>query len=247
MEVREFSFAVLSTAVDFIYGIDIPESFNNSEDLKSLLYLSDLYLMDNLKAAVSSLMANELSEENILENIRLAELYRATLLMDECAGFVLEHVNLVNKGELGLVGGNMIYAFLGRVILEKAERPDPSWIIEYDPSWIVKVFGEKGDFKRRKDFMSLKDYKTYVMSHIKPNMFVRCNRPSSWRYPYTVFHKGFEVCLGNIGFVVTNNFDKVLVKWLTLGENQGRLEGRLWKTEGAFEDLDLLFLPETFK
>ena len=97
MEVREFSFAVLSTAVDFIYGIDIPESFNDSEDLKSLLFLSDLYLMDNLKAAVSSLMANELSEENILENIQLAEQFRATLLMDECAQFVLEHVNVVKK------------------------------------------------------------------------------------------------------------------------------------------------------
>ena len=94
MEVREFSFAVLSTAVDFIYGIDIPESFNDSEDLKSLLFLSDLYLMDNLKAAVSSLMANELSEENILENIQLAEQFRATLLMDECAGFILEHEKL---------------------------------------------------------------------------------------------------------------------------------------------------------
>ena len=68
MEVQEFSYDVLSTAVDFIYGIDIPESFNDSDDLRNLLFLSDLYLMDNLKAAVSSLMANELSEENIGEH-----------------------------------------------------------------------------------------------------------------------------------------------------------------------------------
>ena len=256
MEVREFSFPVLSTAVDFIYGIDIPDTFNKSDDLRNLLFLSDLYLMDNLKAAVSSLMANELSKENILENIQLAELYRATLLMDECALFILEHVNVVKKGELGLVGGAMIFASLGKVILEKAEWEDPipdlnsqseiNPIVEYDASWIDKVFGEKADFKKRKDFISLKDYEKYVMSQIKPNMFVRCNKPSSWRYPYTVIHKGFEVDVGNIGFVVSTNFDKVLVKWLTMGENQGRLGGRLGKTEGAFEDLDLLFLPETF-
>ena len=256
MEVREFSFAVLSTAVDFIYGIDIPESFNDSEDLKSLLFLSDLYLMDNLKAAVSSLMANELSEENILENIQLAELYRASLLMDECAVFILENVDVVNMGELEFMGGAMIFASLGKVILEKAEWEDPIRdlnnqseihpIVEYDASWIDKVFGEKADFKKREDFTWLKDYEKYVMSQIKPNMFVCCNRPSSWKYPYTIFHKGFEVDVGNIGFVVNTNFDKVLVKWLTMGENQGRLGGRLGKTEGAFEDLDLLFLPEIF-
>ena len=32
MDVKEFSFEVLSTAVDFMYGIEIPEIFNNNDD-----------------------------------------------------------------------------------------------------------------------------------------------------------------------------------------------------------------------
>ena len=39
MEVQEFSYDVLSTAVDFIYGIDIPEDFDDAEDLESLLHV----------------------------------------------------------------------------------------------------------------------------------------------------------------------------------------------------------------
>ena len=40
------------TAVDFMYGIDIPEDFKG--DLKSLLHLADLYLMEDLKDAGGS-------------------------------------------------------------------------------------------------------------------------------------------------------------------------------------------------
>ena len=40
MEVKEFAYKVLSTAVDFMYGIEIPEDFNNSGDLESLLHMA---------------------------------------------------------------------------------------------------------------------------------------------------------------------------------------------------------------
>ena len=32
LDVKEFSYQVLSTAVDFMYGIEIPDEFNNEED-----------------------------------------------------------------------------------------------------------------------------------------------------------------------------------------------------------------------
>ena len=51
MEVEEFSYEVLSVAVDFMYGIEIPEEFDNEEDLMSLLQMADLYLMEDLKDA----------------------------------------------------------------------------------------------------------------------------------------------------------------------------------------------------
>ena len=34
MEVEEFSYEVLSAAVDFMYGVEISEEFNKVEDLK---------------------------------------------------------------------------------------------------------------------------------------------------------------------------------------------------------------------
>ena len=49
---------MLATAVNFIYGIEIPEDFRN-EDAKSLLAMADLYLMEDLKDAVVSLIAHQ--------------------------------------------------------------------------------------------------------------------------------------------------------------------------------------------
>ena len=59
-EAKDFSHEVLSTAVDFMYGIDIPEDFKDLNDLKSLLHLADLYLMEDLKDAVGSRIGDKL-------------------------------------------------------------------------------------------------------------------------------------------------------------------------------------------
>ena len=42
-------------------------------------------------------------------------------------------------------------------------------------SWMTKIFGEKPDFdfKTRKDFGSNNDYEGYMMSRVKPGMFVQ--------------------------------------------------------------------------
>ena len=129
MEVTEFSFEVLSTAVEFMYGIEIPETFNNSQDLRSLLHLSDFYLMDDLKAAVGSIIGRNLKKENILENIQLAEQFRAALLSDKCASFLLDDVYssfptppAVKKEELRALGGSLIYASLAKEALKVAKK-----------------------------------------------------------------------------------------------------------------------------
>ena len=64
LEVTEFSYEVLSAAVDFMYGIELPEDFNNRDDLKGLLHLADLYLMDNLKDAAGSRIGKDLCEDD---------------------------------------------------------------------------------------------------------------------------------------------------------------------------------------
>ena len=79
---------VLATAVDFIYGISIPEELS-SDDAKSLLTMADLYLMEDLKMALAPLLGKQLSKDNILEISMMAEKYTAHKLMDICSDFIL--------------------------------------------------------------------------------------------------------------------------------------------------------------
>ena len=55
---EECSPRVLAVAVDFIYGIEIPEDFSHSESF-DLLAMADLYLMEDLRDAVGSLIASK--------------------------------------------------------------------------------------------------------------------------------------------------------------------------------------------
>ena len=100
------------------------------------------------------------------------------------------------------------------------------------------MFGEKPDFKRQEDFGSVEDYKGYVMSRIKPWMFVRCNKSSTWSER--------PVNEGHVGFVQTTYSTHVEVRWLTLkaGDPGAALIGE--RSSGPYECLDLLTSPVTF-
>ena len=92
---------VLATAVDFIYGISIPEELSN-DDAKSLLTMADLYLMEDLKVALAPLLGKQLSKENILEISMMAEKYTAHKLMDICSDFVLTNkTHIARERNLG--------------------------------------------------------------------------------------------------------------------------------------------------
>ena len=77
-------YKVLSTAVDFMYGIDIPEDFKGVDDLKSLLHLADFYLMEDLKDAVGSCIGGKLEQDNLVEDTLLSEKFRAMELSHKC-------------------------------------------------------------------------------------------------------------------------------------------------------------------
>ena len=83
-DAKEFSHKVLSTAVDFMYGIDIPEDFKCVDDLKSLLHLADFYLMEDLKDAVGSCIGGKLEQDNLVEDTLLSEKFRAMELSPKC-------------------------------------------------------------------------------------------------------------------------------------------------------------------
>ena len=234
MEVQEFSYDVVSKAVDFIYGIDIPEEFDDAEDLESLLHVGDLYLMENLKDAVGARIAMDLNEDNALDYAQLAEKFKATKLSAKCAEFILGNPEAFDEGNLNDLGGGIIDASFAKRAVQEAKNN----------IWMRKLFGDKEDFKKRADFESVEDYRGYVMSKIKAKMFVRCNRWSAWRHSNA---QEYGIQEGNIGFVLnTDSFASATVMWLTL--SKGDAAGPLCEqpSKGAYENLDLLTSPVNF-
>ena len=236
MEVKEFSFEVLSTAVDFMYGIDIPEDFYNSNVLTSLLHMADLYLMEDLKDAVGFLIAKDLNKENVFDTSRLADKFRAVALSEKCAAqFFFDHANTIEDEKLAEMKEGTVMASLARKFVLESKK-------QWKESWLTKLFGEKPDFKKRDDFGSEEEYKGYVMSRIKPKMFVRCNKSSSWFWSNWV-----EVGAGHVGFVIsTNTNGYVQVKWLTLkaGDPAASLINK--NSQGPHACLDMLTSPINF-
>ena len=100
MEVKDFSFEVLSTAVDFMYGIEIPEDFNNSDDLRSLLHLADLFLMESLKDAAGFLIGKDLNKENVFDTCKLADKFRAVVLSKQCAEFLFDNASTIEDEKM---------------------------------------------------------------------------------------------------------------------------------------------------
>ena len=97
LEVKECSPEVLTCVVDFMYGIPIPEDF---EDTKGLLHQADLFLMEDLKSAVGFLIAKTLSLNTVKDLIPLGEKYREVVLQESCTDFILAHIEEVEDSVL---------------------------------------------------------------------------------------------------------------------------------------------------
>ena len=227
MEVKEFSFEVLSTAVNFMYGIEIPEDFNNSDDLKSLLRMADQYLMENLKDAVGFLIGKDLNKENIFDTSHLAEKFGAVALSKKCAEFIFDNAGAIEDEKLADMKEGVVMASLAKKFVKESKRDN----------WMTTLFGKKADFKKREDFGSEEDYKGYVMTRIKPKMFVTCNKFSSWNVP--TVNVNYNLKEGEVGFVLkTDSSASVSVKWLTKQPTS-----MLFESTGRSECLDILTSP----
>ena len=193
IDVKDFSHKVLSTAVDFMYGIEIPDDFNNSDDLKSLLHMADLFLMEGLKDAAGFRIGKDLNKENIFETIHLAEKFRATVLSEKCAEFIFENASTIEDEKLDDMKGGVMAASLAKKIVQASKRDN----------WMTPMFGKRSDFKKREDFGPDEDYKGYVMAGIKPKMFVSCNKLSTWTRHYKDGStNSYKIKEGHIGFVL---------------------------------------------
>ena len=70
IEVEECPFHLLAIIIDFINGTEMPEDIS-LPDAKTLLGMADLYLMEDLKDAVSPLIAKRLTNGNLFETFQL--------------------------------------------------------------------------------------------------------------------------------------------------------------------------------
>ena len=204
----ECSPRVLAAAVDFIYGIDIPEDFDfDSDDAKSLLAMADLYLMEDLKDAAGSLIARQhTNKANILEITQMAEKYRAQKLKELCCQFIFQNLKTLDKRVLMEL--YEVLPLLGeKAWLELVHMGRP----QKNTDVLNKVLGinEPDPFKKREDFQSDDDYNGYVMNHIKPNMLVLCNRTVNWK------STDIHLPKGAIGRVISCDFSGAKVKWQT--------------------------------
>ena len=223
---------MLATVVDFIYGIRIPEDCNK-EDARSLLAMADLYLMDDLKDAVASLIATKQTDKhNLLEIAELAEKYSNKKLKDSCYQFVFQNLEILDKKKLTkLCEALPMLGEKALLELQKTKgRPQNSVDVAN------KVLGiNLGDpFKKRGDFQSAADYRGYVMSRIEPNMLVLCNwdnRGEDFDSDSDLQH--YNVSQGAIGSVITVDFKGANVRWAGLF--------RMHRCD--FLDLDLLTPP----
>ena len=90
MDVIDCSLEVLTCAVNFMYGIPIPEDF---VDTQGLLHQADLFMMEDLKAAVGYLITKTLSLDTLSTIAPLAEKYREVTLQEICGDFILAHID----------------------------------------------------------------------------------------------------------------------------------------------------------
>ena len=236
LKVDECSPHVLATVVDFIYGIGIPEDCSK-EDARSLLAMADLYLMDDLKDAVASLIATKQTDKhNLLEIAELAEKYSNKKLKESCYQFVFQNLEILDKKKLTKLCEAL--PMLGeKALLELQKikgRPQNSVDVAN------KVLGVNlGDpFKKRGDFKSAADYRGYVMSRIEPNMLVLCNWENRGEEDsdseldlYSEEH--YNVSQGTIGRVISVDFKGANVSWVGFSRAFRRF----------FIDLDLLTPP----
>ena len=209
----------MSTVVDFIYGIGIPEDYT-FEGARSLLAMADLYLMEDLKDAVGSLIATKkTNKQNILEIASLAEKHNNKKLKELCCQFVFQNLDLLDKKKLSeLCEVLPILSKNALLELQRAKgRPNSVEVVN-------KVFGVKlTPFKKRVDFQDgyrgRDEYNEYVMTRIEPGMIVLC----SSRYDgYDVhdedeeyiYEEQYHIHNGTIGRVVSVDLKGPTIKWI---------------------------------
>ena len=146
MELKECSAEALHVAVNFMYGINVPEDF---KEHGKLLHLAELFMMDNLKEVTEERLAKALTKSNYLESSQQAEMYSITSLITKCGNFVFEEI-----------GDKVYWEEMGKL---------PKVMIAFGK----RAIKGKEVIKKREDFASKELYGEYVMQNVKKGSVVR--------------------------------------------------------------------------
>ena len=252
---------VLSSAVDFMYGVDIAEDISLG-DAKSLLLFADFYQMEDLKdVVVVRLIGRQLTIDNIQEICELAVKYTASKLKEVCCDFIFSDIADKDQPLLSFQGFK-VDASLS--VLEKLDKLNHlatlghTWVIGGPPvlSMLKEEYSEKQKrclavankllgvnltqtFKKRKDFTSDADYHAYVDANLKPNMLVICK--TDLRLIGTPF-----VEKGTIGRIASHKATKYTkVRWQTLWHSYTTSLSWDWRVENLYCYWEILTPPFT--
>ena len=233
VKVEECTSFVLARVIDFMYDIKLPAELSY-EDLKTVLAMADLYMMEDLKDAAGFLISDwHLADGNILEISKVADKYTAKKLQERCCEFIFDnHASLDKKVQTELYE---VLPNLGKLAWQEiVSKGRP---VEGAADILKHVLGIDltQKFERRRDFQSENDYIMYVMAKIKPNMLVLRNTEGRYFDHWNLI--AYTLPTGAMGKITSINFtDKMAsVKWFDVRCKDPE--------EVIFEDLDLLTSP----
>ena len=87
---------MLEGVINFMYGVELPVP-EDMADVESVLVMADLYLMEDLKDLVASLLAPNLNKDNVMDMYLLADRLNAQKLKKMCASFTSTSITIATR------------------------------------------------------------------------------------------------------------------------------------------------------
>ena len=94
VKIGDFKIDVVRAMVQYIYTAKIDDSF---EDILNLMIIGDKYLIQSLVDECTTKLSDSLRESNVLVLGAAAEVYSVKALLDSCAQFVSENLDVLES------------------------------------------------------------------------------------------------------------------------------------------------------
>eukprot|EP00092_Neocalanus_flemingeri_P022825 GFUD01024749.1.p1 GENE.GFUD01024749.1~~GFUD01024749.1.p1 ORF type:complete len:353 (-),score=50.13 GFUD01024749.1:67-1077(-) len=98
IKIEDFKVSVVQAMLHYLYTAKIEDTFDDTfDDFKDLLMIGDKYQIPSLVEACSKKLLPTISRSTALELGTFAETYSAHSLVDKCAEFLSENLDVLNK------------------------------------------------------------------------------------------------------------------------------------------------------